>query len=707
MITGMAFMIETTSGGGDDCSSCCADGIGIPPEAGNNEPPKTEEPPADPPEDEPDDTPEDTSDPEDEPANDPEDEPDEGIKLNELFPSLFNLSILDFIMSASGIPIYSGSQPNDLQAMLYEGDVILRLPNSNNLGIFPAQSPFTIPAGRTLYLESPLRAIDGGVIIVEGTIVISGRFFPRPNDESAGLEIYTGCTLTIQPGGRVINDGGLFQGNSASTINNYGTIEGPSFRINFLGVANNYGRIVSNGRLMVAGLCPWVAGAYGQLNNFSTGTIEFNAVFEIRADAHFYNGNNSTNAVTGTGSITIGRPADIDVRGRIWGYLCIINKGLLVCEWGRVVETSPTCLLPGGLVQTCQRLNYVCNNRRISEPQPALGHILPLILHEDFHRNADGTVTPNVGADGISFWRYICSRQGCDYFEDRPIPVIVVPMTVVVTFDPAGGAPTPPPQTVTAGSLATQPATLTVLEGFVFLYWTLNGVQFDFSTPITGNITLVAFWEAVQPEEIPEVIPEVIIPAAAAPVVAPLAVIPAPPVDDEDDEDEDDGDLVTIDPIVPPLVEFPEDEPDDEDDEDEDEDDGDDTITIIEPEPPLAAPDVTLRSSWALLNLILTIAGAALAVMIGVRILLNKKEEKDEEELKETKHKRHPLVFAIPLLAIVGIILFIITQDMTAPMLWIDWWTLAHAILFTCGLISYIFAYKKDSDSDTEQPAAA
>jgi len=28
----------------------------------------------------------------------------------------------------------------------------------------------------------------------------------------------------------------------------------------------------------------------------------------------------------------------------------------------------------------------------------------------------------------------------------------------------------------------------------------------------------------------------------------------------------------------------------------------------------------------------------------------------------------------------------------------IDWWTLAHAILFIGALISYIFAYKKDKD---------
>jgi len=63
----------------------------------------------------------------------------------------------------------------------------------------------------------------------------------------------------------------------------------------------------------------------------------------------------------------------------------------------------------------------------------------------------------------------------------------------------------------------------------------------------------------------------------------------------------------------------------------------------------------------------------------------------------------------IPFLAIVGIILFIITQDMRLPMTMIDWWTLAHGILFAGGVLSYIFAYRseKDEDSDEEEPADA
>jgi len=133
-------------------------------------------------------------------------------------------------------------------------------------------------------------------------------------------------------------------------------------------------------------------------------------------------------------------------------------------------------------------------------------------------------------------------------------------------------------------------------------------------------------------------------------------------------------------------------------------DDGEETDRIIEPAPtPLA--DI---SSWALLNLILSILGAILAIMMLVRVLMKRRKDEDEDEQEEEedekeKRGRIPLILLIPILAIVAFIIFFLTQDMTQPMAWIDWWTLAHAILFIGGILSYIFAYKKqkqDKDED-------
>lgn len=75
-----------------------------------------------------------------------------------------------------------------------------------------------------------------------------------------------------------------------------------------------------------------------------------------------------------------------------------------------------------------------------------------------------------------------------------------VPKTVyyTVTFDSDGGSAVDS-QTVAAGSTATEPAAPTK-DGFTFKGWTLNGRAYDFSTPVTGDITLKASWEQNQPE---------------------------------------------------------------------------------------------------------------------------------------------------------------------------------------------------------------
>ena len=62
-----------------------------------------------------------------------------------------------------------------------------------------------------------------------------------------------------------------------------------------------------------------------------------------------------------------------------------------------------------------------------------------------------------------------------------------------VTFDTQGGESIPA-QTVTDGGYALEPPHPT-RDGYTFIGWRLDGEPYDFSTPVTGNITLVAVWE--------------------------------------------------------------------------------------------------------------------------------------------------------------------------------------------------------------------
>lgn len=68
--------------------------------------------------------------------------------------------------------------------------------------------------------------------------------------------------------------------------------------------------------------------------------------------------------------------------------------------------------------------------------------------------------------------------------------------TFTVTFDPAGGDARDP-QTVGWGSAATKPEDPTRTY-YRFGGWRLNGEEYDFSTPVTGNITLKAYWIVIR-----------------------------------------------------------------------------------------------------------------------------------------------------------------------------------------------------------------
>ncbi len=81
--------------------------------------------------------------------------------------------------------------------------------------------------------------------------------------------------------------------------------------------------------------------------------------------------------------------------------------------------------------------------------------------------------------------------------EDPVAPTPPAETNVTVTFDAAGGTETAP-QTISSGGLVSEPAAPT-RDGYTFAYWTLNGVVYDFSVPVTGNLTLVAKWNKIGP----------------------------------------------------------------------------------------------------------------------------------------------------------------------------------------------------------------
>jgi len=128
-------------------------------------------------------------------------------------------------------------------------------------------------------------------------------------------------------------------------------------------------------------------------------------------------------------------------------------------------------------------------------------------------------------------------------------------------------------------------------------------------------------------------------------------------------------------------------------------------ITIGDFEIPLHALSLS-GYVWALFNLILSIAGIALGIMLVIRILLKNIffEKYEHFEDNETREKQSRPLFAVfvPVLGFLSIVVFILTQDMTKLMVLIDMWTIIHLVLFITGLVSYIMAFKRTEVYDDD-----
>ena len=120
-----------------------------------------------------------------------------------------------------------------------------------------------------------------------------------------------------------------------------------------------------------------------------------------------------------------------------------------------------------------------------------------------------------------------------------------------------------------------------------------------------------------------------------------------------------------------------------------------------------AEPGVGYRA-WALVNLILAITGALLAIITVIRILVRTSDDKDkyedEYDLEKEQRTKYRLVWTLTTLiaGILGIIVFLLTEDIRLPMVLVDEWTIVNAIIFIAGIVGYAFAMKRDKDEDSD-----
>ena len=122
--------------------------------------------------------------------------------------------------------------------------------------------------------------------------------------------------------------------------------------------------------------------------------------------------------------------------------------------------------------------------------------------------------------------------------------------------------------------------------------------------------------------------------------------------------------------------------------------------TIDETETPKGL--FTNPDNWALLNLLLMILTLAVAFMDAV-LYFRKPKDKYGETYEDEKLRRHGMPRILAMLAGIGsLFLFIETEDMTDPMIWVDEYTMWMLILFIAADILTVMSKKEISRDGDE-----
>jgi uncharacterized repeat protein (TIGR02543 family) len=133
--------------------------------------------------------------------------------------------------------------------------------------------------------------------------------------------------------------------------------------------------------------------------------------------------------------------------------------------------------------------------------------------------------------------------------------------------------------------------------------------------------------------------------------------------------------------------------------------------TVPEPEPPIIVtpdPPTPTTGAWALWNLILSIVGGILAIIVFAVYFFrrNKDEENQRGQEAEQSRRQKRLIWRVLsiVLAIIAFIIFFLTEDMRLPMIWVDMWTIAHVIIFLLQIVfSIVAAFRKTKEDDESQ----
>ena len=214
---------------------------------------------------------------------------------------------------------------------------------------------------------------------------------------------------------------------------------------------------------------------------------------------------NDTPTYYGLGETAMANPADAKTQGQLASISFKGTGGIDDLFVGEIVETPSTATITlqeydgedwqeveTGSVDTADPLKNFTSSLTI----PAGKEVTVTVC--DASGNELATLTTADVVDSLGNFEVSCDdyafRPDTEYLIRVLYTDPVANFTVTFTTD-RGTAPAD--QTVQSGSKATNPGA-PAYEGsdYTFVEWQLNGAEYDFDDPVTGNITLTAVWQA-------------------------------------------------------------------------------------------------------------------------------------------------------------------------------------------------------------------
>jgi uncharacterized repeat protein (TIGR02543 family) len=115
------------------------------------------------------------------------------------------------------------------------------------------------------------------------------------------------------------------------------------------------------------------------------------------------------------------------------------------------------------------------------------------------------------------------------------------------------------------------------------------------------------------------------------------------------------------------------------------------------------------RPSWALVNLLLTIIGVLVAAFTVIAAVHRRRDEKDEESVglyhgqdgeRAGGETRKRFLAGAAVFGILGIVLFVLTENMSDPMVLLDRWTILQAVLAILAVVFGKLSSKRGAEDE-------